>query len=425
MALTVYKANIAYTPSMERFELRPGGYVAVEDGRVEGVYSTLPSRFKGRPVEDLGDRFLIPGFTDLHLHAAQYPNMGIGYDCELLPWIEKYTYPIENRCEDLAYSAKMFAALIKELWRFGITRCVIMAPPCTGAVDILMEQFIRSGLGCYVGKRHTDYKLNNYPCEDTDASLAGARYLITKYEGKSPFVRYMLNPSFAPGCTERMLEEVGRMAAALRLPVHSHLDENRNEVQLVARRFPHDPHYAGVYIRHGLFGDTPTVMAHCIYTTEDEVKAIRDRGVYVAHCIHSNLDLASGVMPLRRYLKEGIHVGLGSDIAGGHTLNMMDTIRAVIEASKTVFVQEESCPPITVSEAFYLATKGGGSFFGKVGSFEPGYVFDALVVDDRSLLNDYIDRSLQERLERFLYLGDDRQIIRRFVAGREIPEPVL
>ena len=78
-------------------------------------------------------------------------------------------------------------------------------------------------------------------------------------------------------------------------------------------------------------------------------------------------------------------------------------------------------PCLTLSEVFYLATKAGGSFFGKVGSFEAGYEFDALLIDD-SYLN-YDNYSLEQRLERYIYLGDDRDIKRRYCRGEEINEP--
>ena len=78
---------------------------------------------------------------------------------------------------------------------------------------------------------------------------------------------------------------------------------------------------------------------------------------------------------------------------------------------------------LSLSEVFYLATKAGGSFFGKVGSFEPGYEFDALLIDDRYL--NFDNYTIPQRLERYIYLGDDRDIKRRFCRGVELTEPVM
>ncbi len=80
---------------------------------------------------------------------------------------------------------------------------------------------------------------------------------------------------------------------------------------------------------------------------------------------------------------------------------------------------DKNLAPLTTSEVFFLGTKGGGAFFGNVGSFEPGYKFDALVIDDESLQIE-IERSIEERVQRFIYCGDDRNIMTRFVDGQEI-----
>ena len=191
---------------------------------------------------------------------------------------------------------------------------------------------------------------------------------------------------------------------------------------MVRSRFTDCRNYAAVYQKCKIFGnDIKTVMAHCIHTTEDEIQALRYSGVFVAHCPHSNCNLGSGIMPLRRYLDCGIRVGIGSDISAGHTLNMMDNMRSAIEMSKILYV-EEGKAPLSTSEAFYLATKGGGEFFGQVGSFEPGYLFNALVVDDDALAP-LQEHTLNERIERFIYNGDDRQIKKRLVEGRELARP--
>ena len=151
---------------------------------------------------------------------------------------------------------------------------------------------------------------------------------------------------------------------------------------------------------------------------------MRANGVYVVHCPTSNYNLASGMSPIRSYLNEGIKVALGTDISGGHYMSMLRIIQYAIQTSKIHYAQSHGQVPfLSLSEAFYLATKSGGTFFGKVGSFEPGYDFDALVVDD-SYLN-FANYSLQERIGRFIYIGDDRDIRVRFCLGKELKEPQI
>ena len=105
-----------------------------------------------------------------------------------------------------------------------------------------------------------------------------------------------------------------------------------------------------------------------------------------------------------------VHV-CGTCRAGADNIKRHTGIRIVAEAF------------LTLPEIFWIATKSAGSFFGKVGSFEPGYEFDALVIDDKVL--NFDNYSLLHRLERFIYLGDDRQIVRRFCRGQEVGEPTI
>ena len=78
---------------------------------------------------------------------------------------------------------------------------------------------------------------------------------------------------------------------------------------------------------------------------------------------------------------------------------------------------DESKKPLSFKEAFYLATKAGGSFFGNVGSFEDGFEFDAVVLSDDMINGPYKMKPL-ERLERFSYLrGDEKGIVAKFVKG--------
>ena len=79
----------------------------------------------------------------------------------------------------------------------------------------------------------------------------------------------------------------------------------------------------------------PTIMAHCVHSTDEEIQMIKDQGVYIAHCPESNTDIASGIAPIRRYLDMGLHVGLGTDVAGGFSLSMFRAIADAIQVSSS------------------------------------------------------------------------------------------
>ena len=147
---------------------------------------------------------------------------------------------------------------------------------------------------------------------------------------------------------------------------------------------------------------------------------MKENGVYVAHCPESNMNLSSGIAPVRAFLNEGIPVGLGSDVAGGSTENMFRAMAHAVQASKLRWrICDDSLEALTSEEVFFMATKGGGEFFGKVGSFEPGYEFDAVVLDDSRLAHPQ-ELDIRSRLERMIYLADEREVVGKYVKGKEI-----
>lgn len=223
-------------------------------------------------------------------------------------------------------------------------------------------------------------------------------------------VRPMITPRFTPSASDEYMKGLGELAAEYKVPAQSHLSENPSEIEWVAALCPGTKYYGESYSRYGLFGgDVPTVMAHCIYSGEEECAAMKANRVMIAHCPTSNENVIAGIAPAAKYLRGGWRIGLGSDVAGGHTLDLFAVMAAAVQVSKLRWrYVDQSEAPLTMTEALYLATVGGGEFwqdFGEqVGLFEPGYAFDALVLDDSHL------RSLRsftpaERLERYAYLG--------------------
>ena len=420
----VYKAHILYTKERSRFEVLENGYVAVEDGCVVGISTDLSSLGGDeQSVTDFGDCLLIPAMNDMHVHAPQYRNQGIAMDMELLPWLKSYTFPEEKKYADTAYAERMYRRFIRDLWRFGTMRSCVFATIHTDSTRLLMQLFQEAGLGAMVGKVAMNRNCPPELSETVEDMIEGNEALIAEFYKPDALVRPIITPRFVPSCTPDMLQACGNLAAKYQMPVQSHLSENISEIELVQNLEKESSNYGDAYNRYGLFGQTPTIMAHCVWTAGEELELMKKNGVMVAHCPTSNLNLASGLAPIRTFIEEGIPVGLGSDISGGHDLNIFRMMVFAIQVSKMHYQQNHAKPFLTLSEVFWLATKSAGSFFGRVGSFEPGYEFDALVIDDRDLNHDHY--SLLHRLERFIYLGDDRQIVRRFCQGQEIKEPKI
>ena len=424
--MIAYKGDVLYTPTPDHFEVMEDGYVLVgDDGKVvatAGSLSALPVKESEFTVIDRSGSLIIPGFNDLHIHAPQYPLAGLGFDYELLPWLEKYTFKAEAKYADIDMADHWYRRFVTKLWQVGTLRFSAFATLHNEATLRLMQLCQESGLKPVIGKVNMDRNSPDYLVEDTDASLAGTERLIQQSRKLTPDVGFIITPRFVSSTTPELMEGLGELAQRYGLPVQSHLDENRNEIAWVHELHPDIPTYTEVYEHYGLMPFDRTIMAHCVWLTDRERAILKDHGVWLTHCAQSNMDLTSGIMPVRRNLDYGLKVSIASDVAGSHEPDMNRHIVMAIEASKakTFEAGHEHDRPLRLPEAFHMATKAGGSFFGKVGSFEPGYDFDALVItEDESPL----DLSPEERLERFIYTGDDRGIAERYISGRLIPKP--
>lgn len=421
--MKIYKGNIIFTEKPEAFTIFKNGYVVVEEGLVKYAGNDLPDVYQGMDVKDFGESLIIPGFVDLHFHAPQYANLGLGLDKELLPWLTDYTFPEEAKYSDLEYAEGVYRKVAHDLWRNGTTRVVLFSTLHKTSTKLLMDIFDESGLGAYIGKVNMDRNSPDILIETTEDSLEETEEWLKSYGHKYKLVKPIISPRFVPTCTSALMDGLGVLSKTYQVPIQSHISENKGECIWVSELHPECKNYADVYDAHGLL--TPqTIMAHCVHTTDEEIECFRERGVFAAHCPNANYNLSSGIMPARKFIEAGVNVGLGTDVGAGHKVSIASVMVAAMQASKIKWLESElTLAPLSTPEAFYLGTKGGGAFFGKVGSFEEGYAFDALIIQDESLMITP-GRTLEERLQRFIYVGDDRHITHRFVQGREVSEPL-
>ena len=425
----VIRGNICHTTNLGKLDLHSGAYAVCVDGVCAGVFDNIPDEYKDFEVIDYGDKLIFPGMIDLHLHAPQYAFRGMCMDLELMDWLNRYTFPEEEKYEDLEYADKAYEIFVDALKNSATTRACIFATRHRYATELLMEKMEKSGLVSYVGKVNMDREASEKLTEESAEISAYETFgWINAVNGKFENTKPILTPRFIPCCTDKLMEELREIQMAYGIPVQSHLSESKGEIEFVKFLRPGSKFYGDSYNEYDLFGknddintDVKTVMAHCVWSTEDEVELMRKNGVFVAHCPASNMNLTSGIAPIRKYIERGLEIGLGSDVAGGHSESIFRAITDTIQVSKMYYkMVDESFKPIVFSEAFYLATKGGGKFFGNVGSFENGYEFDAIVIDD-SILPHPQELNLAERMERAVYLGLDASgIVAKFISGRKI-----
>jgi guanine deaminase len=345
-------------------------------------------------------------------------------DLELLEWLNSNAFPEEARYADLEYAKRSYAIFTEALRRSATTRAAVFATLHVEATELLMDLLEASGMKALVGKVNMDRNSPDYLCEKSPSvSTADTRRWIKNTIEKYKNVKPILTPRFIPSCSDELMRELSTLQKEFHLPMQSHLSENLKEIAFVKELCPNLHFYGEAYEMAGLFGgECPTIMAHCVYSTEDEINLMKEKGVFVAHCPQSNINLASGIAPIRTYLDRNLHIGLGSDIAGGFSESIFRAMSDAIQVSKLYWRYiDPDAKPLTIEEAFYLGTKGGGAFFGRVGSFEAGYEFDAVVLDDRNLPHPQ-GLNTKQRLERLIYLSDDSNIISKYIAGNKIFE---
>ena len=412
----IIKGTFIDTLTKDEFRIRKG-FILVEDGLIKNFSEENPDT--SIKLYDYTGKLIIPGLSDLHLHASQYPNTGLGLDLELLDWLDTYTFPEESKYKDIEYAKKAYQTFVDDLAKTATTRASIFATLHTNMTLLLMDLLEQKKICAYVGKVGMDRNCPDFYIEKNGKEET-LRFVEECQKRNYKFVKPIITPRFTISCTDEYMKYMGELAKKYNIAVQSHLSENFGEIDFVRQLRPNDKFYGESYDKNGLFGkEVKTVMAHCVHCPKEESELIKKNGVYIAHCPTSNSNISSGICPAGRYLREGYNIGIGSDISGGHTLDLFEVIRHAIQVSKMNlrYINPKE-KPLTLSETFFMATNKGGSFFGKVGVFEKDYEFDAIVLDE-SLIKNIREYNEKERLERFIY-NKDAKIESKFIRGNKI-----
>ena len=412
----VVKGIFIDTLTMNNLRIR-NGFILIKNGIIQEYSENNPD--ESLKLYDYSDQIIIPGLVDLHLHAPQYTFMGTGMDLELLDWLNTYTFPKESKFKDIEYAKKCYGKFVTDLVNSATTRASIFATLHVEPTLILMDLLEEKKMIAYVGKVGMDRNCPDYYIEKNGEEET-IRFIEECKKKNYKYVKPIVTPRFGPSCSDKYMEQLGKIAKKYNLPVQSHLSENLGEIELMKKLRPNDDFYGEFYNKNGLFGlENKTIMAHCVHCPEKENELIKKNGVYVVHCPTSNSNINSDICPAGKYLREGYFIGLGTDVAGGHTLDLFEVMRHAIQVSKLRNKNvDKNIKSLSVSEVLYMATNRGGSFFGKVGIFEKDYEFDALMLDE-SLIQNGLKFTESERLERFIY-HKDAKIQSKFIKGNKI-----
>jgi guanine deaminase len=339
---------------------------------------------------DLRPLVLLPGMVDLHAHLPQLPNAGLGYGLDLLTWLDRYIFPLERRFDDAGDAARLAPAAFRAFTAAGTTTLMaygaVYKASLDGAFRAAEEHGIRAILGKVMMDRGT-YDETIDPTTILDRSLRESEELIGEWHGKDEGrLGYAVTPRFAVSCTADMLRLSATLAASTGAWWQTHVSEDPGEIAEVARLFPEAQDYVDVYDRAGGLG-ARTILAHAVHLSDRELARLVESGTRVAHCPASNLFLASGIMPLARYLEAGLRVGLGTDVAGGPDPSIFSVMQVGAYAQAALrTVAGESRPVLGPLDWLRLGTLDGARALGlegEIGSIEPGKEADLIAVDPR------------------------------------------
>eukprot|EP00731_Ephydatia_muelleri_P017080 Em0010g178a len=374
------------------------------------------------------DQFLIPGFVDTHIHAPQYFFTGTGYDLPLLQWLQKYTFPIESRFRDAEFARQHYPLAVKRSLRHGTTTACYFATIHLESCKELCKIIANIGQRALVGKVNMDQESPDHYVEDTQQSIDDTRSFVDFVKKmENSLVKPIITPRFAPTCSEKLLCELGKIAREENLHIQSHICEQKAEVKYTLDLFPSYHDCASIFSSSNLLTNK-TVMAHCIYLSEEEIQMFHKTGVGVSHCPISNLCIKSGILDARHLLDRGVKIGLGTDVSGGYSSSILEAIRLSILSSKALsFSKPPEYKELSHHEAFYMGTLGGAKVLAMddtIGNFEVGKQFDALVISTQGPHHERVfdvtqDDTDEDVFMKYLYLGDDRNISKIFVGGRE------
>lgn len=395
--VTAFKGTLVHCPSLGQVDVLEDHillvdhqgfitYVGPADSKVsEEVLANIDIPITTIP----SGGFLLPTFCDLHLHAPQFMFQGTGLHLPLMQWLDEYAFKSEESLDSQPELAKAVYVRLAERLRDAGTGAVMLFGTINNTTNLILAEAMQTiGIRAFVGKLSMDISSRPSYVEPSALSsihsaeefIDGCRDLVSSYEPHRRLIEPVITPRFVPTCSDELLQGLGKLARDKGVRIQSHLAEAREEVEWVLSERHKDD--IDVFDNFNLLTEK-TVQAHCTFLDTDMLSRMAGSCSAVAHCPLSNSYFSEKRFPLREALDLGVPVGLGTDIAGGYTIDIMNSMRQAVvisrisDGARKLSGGEQSLA-IDWKEALYLATRGGATALGlSCGVFQVGAPFDA------------------------------------------------
>ncbi|WP_144510406.1 guanine deaminase [Bacillus sp. FJAT-22090] len=386
-------------------------------------------------------QYFLPGFIDLHVHAPQWAQAGTALDIPLYDWLNTYTFPIESKFSDLDFAKDVYEDVVKTLIANGTTTALYFATVHKEASLLLAEICANKGQRGLVGKVVMDNPDQNptfYRDNDTNTALADTEEFILAVKELAKSTKQgvypVVTPRFIPSCTDEALKGLGELAAKYNTHIQSHCSESDWEHGYVQDRFQKNDAFA--LHEFGLLSDK-SVMAHCNFLDDNDAELFAETGTAVSHCPISNAYFANSVIPIAHLHSKGVEIGLGSDISGGFSPSLFDNVRQAVISSRMLEDGVNAAIPaetrgvsnsrITINEAFYFATAGGGESLSlPIGRLAENYSWDIQIIDTQlataklPIFN--TNEDLNDTFQKIMYLVRPENIREVWIQGEKVHE---
>jgi guanine deaminase len=417
-----------------------------ESGRIEKVvdpedakYQTILDVNQDRLQRLKEGQYILPGFVDLHVHAPQWAQSGTALDIPLYEWLNTYTFPLEAKFSDLDFAQKVYQDGVSTLLTNGTTTALYFATVHKEASLLLAQICAEKGQRGLVGKvvmDNPDQTSEIYRDVNTQTALKDTEEFILAVNDLSRKTKQgvypVVTPRFIPSCTDDALRGLGELAAKYDTYIQSHCSESDWEHGYVQDRFQKNDAFA--LHDFGLLREK-SVMAHCNFLNDEDADLFRETGTAVCHCPISNAYFANSVIPIAHLHSKGVEIGLGSDISGGFSPSLYDNARQAVISSRmledgvntTLPADERGVPNsrITINEAFYFATAGGGeSLSMPIGRLTENFAWDVQIIDTTvatAKLPIYTENEdLHDVFQKIMYLVRPENICEVWVQGEKV-----
>lgn len=388
---------------------REGISVAVDKGRILQALPHEQARQRYEPdvCHERPDHVLMPGLVNAHCHAGMNLLRGYADDMRLQEWLQQRIWPAENRLVTPRFTADGTRLAIAEMLRSGITCFADMYY----FPDVVADTALEAGMRVCVGMIALE--------APTPWASGPEEYLAKGLAVHDRFKAYpLVSTTFAPHapytCSDETLLRIQRLADELDVPVHMHVHETADEVNVSVRE--HGKRPLARLAELGMI--TPALMAvHATHLQPDEVALLAQAGANVIHCPRSNLKLASGACPVQALLSAGVNVALGTD--GAASNNRLDILSDMQQAALLGKLVAGDARAVSAATALQMATINGARALGiaeETGSLAPDKSADMICVRMDPLL----DAPLLDPLSALVYSASRDQVSDVWIAGEHL-----